>query len=389
MQDSYRLACLLSQTSLDSSSAVELRKLANSSTDWNYLLQFSIVHRVFPLFYKNLEEYCLDSAPSDVLRQLEGMCLQNDARNWVHLNSLFTVHSLFSQADIGVIYFKGPILSKAVFGDVYLRIYGDIDFLVARDDLYKSLEILIGAGFTIDIDLNKAQYKKLLAKTHQAVLLKDHSVIELHWELSGRYFSRSVTFESVYPGSREIELEGTRVRTLGAEDLLVYLCIHGCRHYWEQLDSVCCINELVRQKKGWDWMRVVKIAQQQGALKMLVLGVLLAHQLFDLAIPAEITTALKRHPQLFEVATSIERKFFQISEYVDQRLSFWQSVRYNYVIMDRFSDCVRYSLRPIFNATHSDWQWFALPAHLSSLYTILRPVRLLKKYTIRMFNRSI
>lgn len=353
--------------------------------DWQSLCDLAFYHKVVPFFYHNLSRSVCQNYPADVLREMKGFCLQNSARNLAHLSTLIAIKKLFEENGIGFLVFKGPVLAADVFGGISLRTFGDLDILVSRHNLRKSIYLLQGEGFNTDINLNIDQYEKLLAEFHHAVMIKGSAVVELHWELSGRYFSKPVEFESVAERIEVVNVEGISVPTLGREDLLVYLCIHGCRHYWAQLDSVCCVNELVTNKKDLDWDVVISLAQKQGARKMLFLGLLLAQQLLGLELPAKIRAEVERFPRLDEVSRWVTLRMTCRTQATRTEPGYIQSAKYHYAILDRFGDKLRYILKPLLTPTHSDWLWVRVPAFMSPVYYLLRPVRLVLKYCRKLF----
>lgn len=244
MVNENRVLRLCSTVTLDSANVDILNEIVNENLDWAYIVELSSINRVFPLLYRNLKAHCPARVPPSVLQQLKILCLTNVGRNLRLLAALFSVVDVLKSNDIDVLVFKGPALAADVYGDIGLRSFGDLDLLVSRSDLQKAILLLQSEGFEMDIDLSIEQYEKLVAKTHHAVMIKDGAAIEIHWELSGRYFSKPVRFEDLADRAENIDVEGRSVKTLGPEDLLVYLCIHGCRHFWVQLESVCSVNEL-------------------------------------------------------------------------------------------------------------------------------------------------
>ena len=363
-----------------------LEDAVKDELDWGYIQRFASQHRVFPLIYKNLIQYCSDQVPEHVLHDLKILCLKNFVRTNSQLANLLAVGTLLTESGISYLAFKGPVFTADVYGDIALRSYCDLDLLVSRRDLRRAIFFLIKADFKTDINLNQDQYEKLVNKTHHAVLVRDSTAVEVHWELSGRYFSGAVDIAKVSGRAVCIALDGRSIMTLGSEDLLVYLCIHGCRHYWLQLDSVCCVHELIRRKQELDWNLVFDIAKEQGANKMLVLGLLLAIQIFQVKLPVEVVEWLGKFPGLQEVACYFAKHLFASSNSVPMLSGYKEQVRYNYTIMDKKLDWLRYSMRPLFNTTHSDWEWMKIPAVLSPAYYVLRPLRLIIKYAGKWFN---
>ena len=75
------------------------------------------------------------------------------------------------------------------------------------------------------------------------------------------------------------------VQGLCPEDLLILLCVHGSKHAWEQLKWVCDVAELVRRRPALDWSRVLFQSNEWHCRRMVLLGLAMAHSLFDTVLP--------------------------------------------------------------------------------------------------------
>jgi hypothetical protein len=381
-----QLLLLCSRVEMQESELKKLRELSCNALNWEHLFEIASYHRVFPLLYHNIKKHIPNAIPDDVRNRLRDMVVRNGAKNLFMLSRLISILALLKEQGIQAVSFKGPTLAEDVYGNVGFRTFGDLDLLISRRDLEKAVSLFRTQGFYQDIDLDPAQYRKLVDKWHHAVLKKDGVMVELHWELTGRYFSRNVEIESLLPRVEEIEMAGHKIQMLGPEDLLLFLCVHGCHHYWVQLDSVCCIAELVKKKTNLDWDLVWQLARQLGALKMVVLGLLLAREMLGLVLPGKVEEKIAEYPRVKNISENIAGKMLSISESSPLRMNYWENVVFHYDIMDRRKDWLRCCLRSLSNPTHSDWLWIRLPASLSVLYYILRPLRLVGKYSRKLFR---
>lgn len=381
MSREKELLLLCSRVEMRESEVRNLRKIAASDLDWQYLLAMAHYHRVLPLLHHNVNTHVPHGPPADVRGRLREMVMQNGARNLFLRSWLISITTLFKEQGIPVLAFKGPVLAEDIYGNIGYRIFSDLDFLISRRDVKKMVLRLRGLGFRQDIDLSPDQYEKLVDKFHHAMLAKDGVIVELHWELTGRYFFKKVGIDMLLPRAVEVEVAGDRLQTLGSEDLLVYLSVHGCRHHWLQLDAVCCIAELVKKKPHLDWDLAWRLARQLGASKMLLLGLVLARDMLGLALPVSIAGLLAEYPKLTNMAKDIAEKMLSTVEAPPMPMSYREYVVFHYGVMDNRLDWLRYCLKSLFNPTHSDWMWLRFPASLSGVYYIVRPLRLLGKYS--------
>lgn len=381
-----RLLLLCSRVDLQEKDIQNLRELSCSGLDWEYISKIAAYHRVLPLLYHNIKKYIPNDPPADVGNCLKEMLMRNSAKNLFMLSWLISITDLLKAHGIQALTFKGPVLAEKIYGNIGFRSFGDLDLLIPRTDLQKAVSLLLEQGFVQDIDLSPEQYGKLINKSHHAVLVKDSVVIELHWELSGRYFLRNVYLESLLPRAEEVDLAGHRLQTFGSEDLLLYLCIHGCRHQWFQLDAVCCVAELVKKKTDLDWEQVWMIARRLGALKMVVLGLLLAKELLGVVLPGKVEAKMDEFPKLMEIADDIAGGMMSSTGVSERQMSYWKYIAFHHGIMDNHLDWLRYCLKSLLNPTHSDWLWIRLPASLSVFYYVFRPLRLFAKYSSKLLK---
>lgn len=381
MSREKNLLLLCSRVEMRESEVRRLREIAASDLDWQYLLAMAHYHRVLPLLHHNVNTHVPHGPPADVRGRLREVVMQNGARNLFLRSWLIAIMALLKEQGIPVLAFKGPVLAEDIYGNIGYRTFSDLDFLISRRDVKKMVLRLRGLGFRQDIDLSPDQYEKLVDKFHHAVVIKDGVIVELHWELTGRYFFKKVGIDRLLPRAVEVEVAGHHLQTLGSEDLLVYLCVHGCRHHWPQVDAVCCVAELVKKKLHLDWDLVWQLAQQLGASKMLLLGLVLARDMLGLVLPARIEGRLAEHQKLRNMAKEIAEKMLSTAEASPMPMSYREYVVFHYCIMDSRLDWLRYCLKSLFNPTHSDWLWVRFPASLSVFYYILRPLRLLGKYS--------
>jgi hypothetical protein len=174
-----------------------------------------------------------------------------------------------------------------------------------------------------------------------------------------------------------VSLAGTTVETFGAEDLVLYLSMHGAKHLWRRLEWIVSLAEVLRATPQLNWDLLGQRAEKAHASRMLALGLRLVEKFSDVSIPVLEDLGMQRmadqvHEQLFNT--------FGAADSTETNL-------YNLRIMDRKRDALMSTLRAIFVPTLPDWQAVALPAPLHSLYYAFRPLRLSAAYTTSLWRR--
>ena len=378
---------LCSRVAMSGEEADMLGDLTRGQVDWREIVASAAAHRVLPLLHANLKKHLPEAIPHDLFAEMRERVLRNGMSNLALLGKLIEVVALLRQDGIEALAFKGPVLAEKVYGNIGLRTFADLDLLVARHDLPRIVTLLLGHGFRLDIDLSEEQYHKLAERNHHAVMIRDGVPVELHWELSGRYFSRGVYFEALAGRAERVTLSCQRLLTLGGEDLLIYLCVHGCRHHWVQLDAVCCVAEFVKRRTDLDWDLLWRLAGEMGAAQMVALGLSLAGSMLAVQLPREVRERVTNFPQLAKLAEEVAGKMLVPGTPNAAAMGYWQFVSFHRRVMARRWDWLLYCSKPLWNPTHSDWLSLRLPASLSALYYILRPLRLLRKYARKAWGR--
>ena len=379
----FQLLCACARSQLDEDQSRKIRELAEKDINWEELVNISAFHKTLPLLYKSLKEACLTEVPEPILQKLRAVFFQNSVRCLQMIGELLKVIDIFNKEGIPVVPIKGPLLTETLFGDLSLRSYCDLDLFIPTAKLPSAISILASHGYSPDITLDDDQFISLSRAGNHAALVKAETnlTIELHWELTGRFFRQHVEFEDLEPRLRKALLSGRTANNLGAEDLLVFLCVHGTKHYWSQLDLVCCVAELICTETGLDWMLVLELAEQLGARKMLFTGLLLARELLDVKLPAQLTVMLDRQEKTKAFTEGIINRLALSGPATTCDSSYRQFLLFHLLSMDRLSDFIRYAiLKPVFSTTHSDWQQIRLPVNLAFLHYLIRPFRLMWKY---------
>jgi putative nucleotidyltransferase-like protein len=207
------------------------------------------------------------------------------------------------------------------------------------------------------------------------------TVVDLHWDLAPRSFVFNLHASEVMSRLQTTSLAGTDVETFGAEDLVLYLSMHGAKHLWRRLEWIASLAESLRANPDLNWNVLVQRSEKARATRMLALGLRLVEKFSDLKIPVlaniDSDNAMQRmsekvYAQLFNT--------FGAAGSTETNL-------YNLRIMDRKRDALISTLRSIFVPTLPDWQALALPTPLHSLYYAFRPLRLSKVYTSSLWRR--
>lgn len=379
MRAEHELLLCIARKSLDEPARERLSVLLQKEVDWDYLLKAASDHGLLPLLSTHLDTHGRNLIPPETLQRLRKVLFSSRQDNLYLIRRLLSVMQLFKANGIRALAFKGPILGAVLYGDLALRQAGDLDILIAKSDFKRAKDLLQSDSYRMEPQLTAAQQASHL-RFHceiQFIHQDQFSVVDLHWGLTPKTFPFDLCLEDLFNRSTSISLAGQTIETFATEDLLLYLCVHGAKHYWGKLEWVASIAEIIRSHDELDWSLVVRLTRESESEALLSLGLLLAENLFAIERLPQIDELLNRREAMARCAVRLqERLFAWRPEPTDQLETF----RWNLQFMSRRRDAVAGLLRSVLVPTIADWQAVRLPDPLYPLYYGLRPIRLLSKY---------
>src|SRR5690606_33413903 len=85
--------------------------------------------------------------PESVAARLDEAQRRIAERNLRLSRALLDVLDLLTSAGIDALPLKGPVLAQQVYGSVAMRVFGDLDVLVAEARIDEALGVLLEAGY--------------------------------------------------------------------------------------------------------------------------------------------------------------------------------------------------------------------------------------------------
>lgn len=303
--------------------------------------------------------------------------------------ALAHVLDLLQSEDVEPLALKGPVMSQTLYGDVGMRPSGDLDLLMQQQDLRKARGVLLQAGFAADPPLSDAGADAYF-KAGFAYSFHDEGQeveVELHPSLAHRAFAFAPDMAGVWSRAERADVAGRSVLRLSPEDRILFLCVHGAKHEWDQLIWVCDVAEALRVAPDIDWRAVSQRATHTGSLRMLQLGVHLAHAFTGVALPVA-SAVLAAHPSLRALAILAWRRML---DPIDARPGLWRQLRFHVAVRERpaerraqvrekVTDAMRslmQSARVWVTPSDTDRAFVALPRGLNALYFVVRPLRVM------------
>jgi hypothetical protein len=351
----------------------DIRAVGTQDLDWDYLFRFARRHAVLPLIYVYLARVA-EQIPPDVLGPFRKYYRENAARNVLLTEELTRILNSLALSGIEAIPYKGPALALSAYGNLAWRRFVDLDIMVRKQDLQSAKAILNAHGYDCTNAWTKAQELLLLRTQHNLPFTREEGrlIVELHWEVASELFAPALQAERLWQRLESMDLKGLEVKTLGREDLLLSLCVHGSRHVWEKLSWICDLAAVIRH--GVDWKVVLDRAGTEENTRMLLLGVLLADNLFEVPLPLDLQNRLDAEPGLQGLAETVAKRLFGGPEHTPVGVG--TSLSFNVRLRRDWASRLRY-VRLMMMPTDGDVARISLPRGLSFGYYLMRPFRLL------------
>jgi hypothetical protein len=361
---------------LDQHRAGMIRAIVAGEPHWELLLSLAVRHGMIPLVHFHLNALRTGPREAAAAARLREYALRISAMNAYLTGELRHLLAAFEARGVGAIPYKGPALAMEAYGSVSLRYFCDLDILVRKRDYAAARDILGERGFRPYQGLGLAQQSVMLRTQCNVPFTRDddRSIVEIHWEVAARNYSRALDERGLWSRSREASFAGARVRLLAPEDLLHALCVHGSKHLWERLSWICDVAQLVGRGPQLDWDSLLDRARATGSTRLLLLGLNLADELLGATLPPNVRIEIDADARVARLTRRVLATLFAEAgpaEGMSGYFGFQLGAR------ERLRDKLRYfgyTLGP----TDEDVAQLSLPRPLSFIYYLLRPLRLLR-----------
>jgi len=333
-------------------------------------------HGVLPLLYQTLSFIPEIKLPPESLTLLKHGFMDIVQHNMMISAELTELMRLFAENDIKSMAFKGPALAQMAYGSISLRQYGDLDILVKKEDLQKSLSLLQERGYTTEIELPQKTLETFYGCVNVIGLHRGILRVEIHWELVSKNYAVDWEREKLWSAAERIVIDRKSVTTLSFENHILYLCVHGSKHLFERLEWICDIDRILRAETEIDWQRLTADADNLGIERMLLLGLNLARLFFDLPLPREMATKIKNDPAVERLTNEVIALHFSAAK---KTVRPHASFRLLWQMREKRGDRLRFAYRALFTPKFDDFRFVKLPRQFLFLYPFVRPIRLVIK----------
>ena len=344
--------------------------------DWERFFQLAEHHGVVPRVYRHLSTVPDVILPSilDTLRQR----YQTNAHRTLWLTrELLRILGHLKSRGIDALPYKGPALAEMLYGNVALRQFTDLDVLIRVADLPHVKAAVLELGYEPGITLSPREERAYLASGYEYSFdsAQGKNLLEIQWQILPRFYSVGFDVDALFERGSTISVGGQSVRTLGAEDLTLVLCVHAAKHAWVQVSWLCDIAELATSPQ-LDWDAIQWQARRLGIERIVAVTFLLAQKLVGTPLPPFVQARLQTDSAAASRATEILSIIERGGEYNTESTAYF---RLMLRLRERRQDQFRFLWRLVFTPSVSEWSAIRLPAALFPLYRVVRFFRLMGK----------
>jgi hypothetical protein len=251
-----RIILLSGHIDLDPGRQRALREAVGAGLDWGRILQVSQREQTCCLMYHHFRSLDLErSIPGAVRDAFKSVYYEVCARNTLIISRTKDLLALLNEARVPVILLKGIFLAGSVYPDIGCRPMSDIDILVREKDKTRLAGLLQGFGYGLigkDPMNDPFGYSSTFEASDKSRLplsIDAHCTILPSTWLMG-LCAHKLDLERVWSRAMPAQFEGTGVRVLSYEHLLIFQSCHGFVHDYQRLIMLVDIEGILRAFKG-------------------------------------------------------------------------------------------------------------------------------------------
>lgn len=379
----FRLLIELARSS-DASQCAEIVERAGPDVGWNEFSNICFQHGMYSHVWRMIENQSADIVPEAVTCWHRKLERRTGLQHELLIDELVGMVAALNRAGIDALPFKGPQLAQSLYGDPLARPYNDIDLLVAPAEHAAAIRVLVEQGYKLfTVDDGRRTANTLRKFTTPRL----RSEIDLHRRLFQEELPFVLDFEQLWERRQPSTIAGATIPCLSNEDLFLVLSIHGGRHIphpWCRLLWIADIDRCLQGKIAVDWRLAFERAGQIGARRIAAIAVLLAADVFDRPLPAEVERAIAGDSAALPLVAEVKR---WVLAGADPQLGVFDAHRWRIRSRERLGDRLKYARHLVRISTAKALQVHPRPGAagpeslpMRGWRHVVRPFELLFKY---------
>lgn len=279
---------------------------------------------------------------------------------------------------------KGPVWGESLYGDVTMRQWDDLDVLVAFDQIEEARRAFLDLGF-VDAGAHSGRVVRRAARAEGQIPLVHETDkklrIDLHWEVSVGPGGEGLTGVQLLGRACSASLLGRRIVAPSPSDALLIMCLQGTRDRWNSVQDLLATAIQASRLEPESWPGILASARAAGLARRVAVGVAHVSRVMALEPPAEIEELLQRDVVARMLLATLGPDTLIRPSVVGRE---WKlaGLRWRIASSDSLPSALRHLLARAFRPNRDDWEHVSLPPGLEFAYWVVRPVRLLRWWTL-------
>jgi hypothetical protein len=381
LSDEFSLLCALAGTNLSSARRQRIADWNYSALEWNIFFRLADQHGVLPLAAHNLVE--IDSAkptrslPREIDNSLRSAYQANLQRSLWFASEMTRIVQFFQSRQLHAIPFKGPLLAQSVYGDIALRQFSDLDFLISSAEFDSAKRALDEIGYRPSTPLTPEVERFWLRRGNERAFdgSAGQNLVELQWAVLPYFYAIDLRVEDLLARAKSTYVSESETACLSSEDSLLVLCLHAAKHLWTRLIWLSDIAETLRIETI-DYSLLFDRARTLGTTRILGVSFWLAQNVLEIELPQAAENLIHSDPSTLVIGSSFAERLARGAAYDFESADYF---RWVLKLRERRRDRWRYLWRLLWTPGAGDLDAVRLPELFFPLYRVVRTGRLLRK----------
>ena len=383
--DEFEFLCALTGAELAPERIERIANWNRSALDWSEILRLAEHHGVLPLAARNLIEHAR-GLPAEVERTLRSAYDANLRSSLWLTGELARIMRHFERRQLRAVPYKGAVLAQALYGDLGLRSFSDLDFLISSADFERAKQALAEIGYRPAADLTPAVERLWLRTGYERAFdgAVEKNLVELQWALLSHFYGvdlhlNDLGVEDLMARAGRTVVGGCEVPCLAPEDSLLVLCLHAAKHLWTRLIWLADIAETLRsqsQAQTIDYPLAFARARALGIVRILGVSFWLVKSVLRAELPQPAEEMIAADPRVPALGAEFAARLARGASYDFESTEYFRLIL---KLRERRGDRWRYLWRLVWTPGVGDIAAVQLPEALFPLYRIVRVSRLARK----------
>jgi len=379
-EDEFELLCALTGSELAPQRTERVANWNLSALDWNKFLRLAERHGVLPLAARNLTEHAR-GLPPEIERSLRSAYDQNLRRSLWFAAELARIMAQFESRQLRAVPYKGPVLAQSLYGDLGLRSFSDLDFLISAADFERAKQALAEIGYRPSADLAPAVVRFWLRIGYERSFdgAAGKNLVELQWALLPRFYGVDLPVNDLLARVGRTVVGGCEVPCLSPEDSLLVLCLHAAKHLWARLiwlSDIAGTLQSQSRNQTIDYALVFSRARALGITRILGVSFWLVKNVLRAELPKAAEAAIADDRRAEALGGEFADRLVRGAAYDFESTEYFRLIL---KLRERRGDRWLYAWRLVWTPGAGEIAAARLPEALFPLYRIVRLGRLMRR----------